>query len=240
MAVLTSTFESGVGGNNIATGDAGTATPWDAVVVGTGTGASIKYDNAHAYDALAGKVYTGNPAAGGNYMEWSTAFGTQTDHYGRLYIYVTTGWDTNGFIDFINGAGSACGLFITLTRTVQIRDTNGTVIVNSTTSLALNSWNRIEWHLIHSATVGQVELKLFEGANADGVTPDETVTTAATLNIDPQSTAIRFGILNVDILSTWLDNIVAAETAGYPGPYSAGVRRMRTRKTNARFLQPYN
>jgi hypothetical protein len=77
---------------------------------------------------------------------------------------------------------------------------------------------RIEWHLIHSVTVGQIEIKLFN--NPDSATPTETKTGTANHNNAASTTTMKFGSIGGASTGTyWLDNIVAG-AASYPGPAS--------------------
>src|SRR6266545_5839646 len=90
MATLTATFEAGTNGNNILATDPGSASAWDAVTIVNNTGRppTAKYDTTHVgHGSLAAKIDVGSTDVA--YCEWSAAFGTQTDHYGRLYLYLT-------------------------------------------------------------------------------------------------------------------------------------------------------
>lgn len=218
---ISSTFETGVNGNTIATGDAGSPTAWNVVNVGTGTGAYIRYDNAQKYETLAAKIYAGSPSGGNNYVGWTTAFGTQTDHYGRMYLYNTGGWQSDGLMYAMLTGGISTALIVRASGMIEIRDSPNAQVGITTVALATNAWNRLEWHIVCSATVGSFQLKTFIGANADGTTPDETIT-ATNLNIQASHDEIRFGILSSDIITLVLDNIVAAATS-YPGPYVAAA-----------------
>lgn len=214
---ISSTFETGVNGNNILTSDAGSPTPFDSAVVGTGTGALIKYDNVQKYGAMAGKIYAGSPPAGGNYIGWTTAFGTLTDHYGRMYLYYQNDWGSSGFVAFLSGTATRAAGFIRTSGLIELRDDSNLQKAITTISLTANAWNRIEWHLVANGTTGSFEMKIFVGANVDGTTPDETIS-ATGLNTGINTDEVQFGILNGAVVTAWLDNLVAAATA-YPGPY---------------------
>ena len=214
MAVCTATFEAGVNGNTITTaGGEGSATPWDAVDVSGGT---IKYDNTHSYGLLSSNfVSAGNPAAA--VLSWSTAFGTQTDHYGRLYLWMNS-----------NPTGASLRLLTTNPIWIAVRLTTAGILsiqpfngggVDLTNAISLGQWVRIEWHMIQSTTVGQVEIKLFNNANSS--TPTETQATAANLDTGANVTGIDIGSgSGASTTATfWLDNIVAGATS-YPGPAS--------------------
>jgi hypothetical protein len=216
MPQTTANFESGVNGNTITTSDPGSATAWDAVTLNVGT---ATYDNTHAaYGALAGKFTEGGTGST-SYCVWSTAFGTQTDHYTRLYAYLTANPANNiWFANFKDGATRAASFAILTDGTCRVAD-SGSNGQNGTAPVVLNQWIRIELHVIHSATVGQLELQLFY--SPESLTPTETVTSPATWNTLVQATQVELGITSVAAVANstiWLDDIVAAAPS-YPGPY---------------------
>jgi hypothetical protein len=213
--VLTATFEAGVNGNTIAATDAGSADAWDVVTIQTN--ATLKYDNARSRQTLAAKIVSAGGGPENAYMSWTTKWGTQTDHYGRLYINPDVTFQTDQVLQFSSGGTQAAALAIDTSNNVQLRDQANTVQAGGVTQLPLDLWSRIEWHVIHSTTVGQIEVKLFVGANANGTAPDETITTAASINTRANSDNMHIGLLSNDDLTFWLDNIVGAATS-YPGP----------------------
>jgi hypothetical protein len=92
----------------------------------------------------------------------------------------------------------------------------------------LNAWFRVEIAVTGSATAGQVEVKRFD--SADSVTPDETITSAATQNTRGTMNHYRFGSAGDPLPASrtmWLDNLAVTTTGGYLGP--ACPRRGETR-----------
>src|SRR5574338_1457281 len=81
VSLCTADFEAGTNGNGVTTGDAGSSTAWDAVNITSGT---ITYSNAQAASGSQSCLFSSNTSA--HYLEWSTALGTVTDHYGRMYL----------------------------------------------------------------------------------------------------------------------------------------------------------
>jgi hypothetical protein len=218
MAQLTANFALGTNGNAILAADPGSANAWDSIVKpGSGTGV---YDNTHT---------TGHSpemaqfvSANGQYqLQWSTALGTVTDHYGRLYWY-QTGY--GGFLDVVRmgSTGSfAGGLDVNITNGhINLRDQAGAIQAATTQAVALNQLVRIEWHIIHSATVGQIEVKLFN--SAESTTPDETIATTANINTLASANEINFGPVAARAETWWIGDIVANANA-YPGRFSPTV-----------------
>jgi hypothetical protein len=212
----TATFESGTNGNTIATGDTAAATAWDGVTI-AGSG-SVTYTNSvTAVGTLAGKVST--TSSGHSYLEWSTALGTVTNQYGRMYIrsnVVNSLWVIMSVWN-----GSTLGSYIYIDGTGHIKmeqDITGGAI-GFTNAISANTWYRLEYHIIHSTTVGDTEMKLF--SSLESSTPLETVTNSGNRNTLVQATKIRMGVgcgvvayANRDL---YLDNVVAG-AASYPGP----------------------
>ena len=77
-------------------------------------------------------------------------------------------------------------------------------------------WVRIEYHLVHSTTVGQAEFKLF--TSLESPSPVETLTTAADKNLLASADEIRYGVRSgQSVVTYYYDDIVAGATS-YPGP----------------------
>jgi len=216
VAVLTADFERGTNGSTISTGDTGSLTAWDNVTLaGTATG---KYDNTQvAHGTLASRF--ANTTNSESSLRWTTAFGTQTDWYGRLYLYMTS-YPSGGDQNFIRSRNAGVdSLMLTFSSTSHFfyLYNVGVQLGNTTTTFSLNTWYRIEWHFVYSAGgAGSIECKIY--TSLDSITPAETktfssLTTAASVN------EIRFG--NDGFTwpdGYWLDQIVANATA-YPGPF---------------------
>lgn len=222
MTLRSADFESGSNGNPVSTGDAGSADAWDLVTI-TSPG-TLAYDNAHTVGAMAAKLVA-STASAGIFASWIAAFGTQTDHYGRVYLYFTANPTDSAhamIVEALTGATICGGWNVSSTGKLQVVSGTATVVKTSTTSIALNQWIRVEYHFIHSATVGQIELKLFNTASS--TTPDETITATASMNTQASADRIRFGLAGASPSgygTFWMDDIVAAATS-YPGPAAAG------------------
>jgi len=215
MAQLTAGFETGVSGNNVLVADAGNATPWDAETI---SGGAITYDNAHVHGAgsLAGQFAH---TASATYLSWTTALGAVTDHYGRVYLYATgnPASATRGPFAFYNSGALTSRWEINTNGTLAARDT--VAATNGSVAISLNQWVRIEWHVVHSATVGIVEVKLFNSPESS--TASDTITRSSA-NTGTQANEIQVGQQSGGPTYTyWLDGIVA-NAGSYPGPIFNG------------------
>jgi hypothetical protein len=215
MAQLTANFELGSNGSNILSSDPGSATAWDTTeALGGGI---LTYDNTHpAHGTLGAKI----DAASGNRcdMIWSTAMGTVTDHYGRFYIYLTAyPASAGGLLSVYNGAGFCFRMQVNGSGQILGVDNTG-VAFTFTNVISLNQQVRIEYHLVHSATVGQQEIKLFNTASSSTAT--ETQTSAANRNLDAQADQLKFAVGDggLSAWAYWMDDIVGNATS-YPGPF---------------------
>ncbi len=219
MAVLTATFETGSNGNDISTGDAGSATAWNVLTISAGAG--MTYSNTHAADGTLSAKLGVAAAQGQERMIWTTALGTVTDHYGRIYVWQDA-FDSlrTQIIQFHASFDAAygCAINITPTGKIQIWDSSNSQVGITTASMSTGQWVRLEWHIIHSTTVGMAEVKLFNTATSSTAT--ETVTTAANKNFGASTNGAIFGYtagVGTVGLITYVDAIVA-NAASYPGP----------------------
>jgi len=224
LTQVSADFETGVNGATIATTDTGSATAFDAVSTTPTNGVAV-YDTTHvAFGSLAAKLGANASGAANAYVTWSTALGTVTDHFGRLYLYLTAYGSGNIPIIWA-GQGTTRGCRVDFTSTGKLAgfDNAGAALFTTfTNAIPLNQLVRIEWHFVCSATVGQGEVKLFNTASS--TTPTETQTGTATKNTLANHTAVKIGVgPNGEGSLTangvlWMDNIIAGATS-YPGPF---------------------
>lgn len=226
MAKLTATFETGVNGDSIATTDEGSGAAFDiATHSAFGT---LTYSNAQAASGtLSMKSATNLSGGGSSYVGWSSSFGIQTEHYGRLYLYLPQyEGGATAFLQAGQGTTRGCRLDYSATGKIQGSDSTGAALFTlGSVSIALNQWVRIEYHFVCDPTVGQAEVKLFNTAGS--TIASEVLTGTANKNTLDNHTRITFGA-GVEATgnitsghSIYLDNIVA-NAASYPGPYIAG------------------
>jgi hypothetical protein len=215
---VTATFERGIQGDTIAAVTEGSLSAWDEVITSTVSSVTYPiYDGAHVLrisGTLAGMYQT---SSGRAMTSWKTAtLGATAEHYGRLYLYLgaappSSVWFVSGY----DSASSAFVLVLNSSRQIVVRDSAG-VQGTMTTAIPLNQFVRVEWHVINSATVGQVEVKLFK--QPFSATADETLTTAASLNTRTQTDQIDFGIATSSTTGPWWFDDLAISFSGYPGP----------------------
>lgn len=222
MAVATATFETGVDGANVLSSDPGSLTAWDDTFGGTAT----QYSNTHALDTLSCRFTS---AGGSHWLEWTTGLGTLTNYFGRAYLWMDTlpsgfnytfhrffeGTDEGGRIMVTDAVGGGAGA-------LRITSGAGTTLVTGAVTCATAQWIRVEWGVVNSTTVGQIEAKLFNTAHS--TTPTETLTSTADQNTRATTTKAWFGPADPTGAGyvSYIDNIVEG-AAAYPGPSQTDV-----------------
>ena len=213
MVALSNNAEGGTSGTTVTTVNSGGASgnAWDTVSSG-GSGA-ITFDNTHARKSLAYKVV--GDTSNNSLLRWNSSLGTQTELWGRAYLYVTSFAVNQGFVWLRNGAAQVVRIRTNTSGNIEVLDGSNSVILTSSTVVNLNSYYRIEFHVIALSTNGTVEVRLFNDPNS--VTPSETLfsNTASLFN---NVTDAAFGQLASSPTTTfWVDDIVI-NTTGFPGP----------------------
>lgn len=191
-----------------------------------GGGAGVIADNTQfMHGALSGKLNLGSNSGGVGWMQQSIVSGPTTA-YLRLYFRIETlpGSAARWLVFADSGAVNALATVILRTDgKLDLADSTFTPRATSTTTLTTGQWYRIEVKLVSNVTTGSLDVRLFTGANVEGVTADETVSFSGQntqgngmqwLNIGTTAAVTNF--------SMWVDSIELNDT-GYPGPFAPPV-----------------
>ncbi len=215
---LSNSAEGGTNGVQVTTGNSGGASG-DAfdLVDGAGSGQTTTFDTTAAHASLSYKIVSAT-SPGVTRLGWTTVIGTYTEIFGRCYTYQTVNGGTNNTIFFADLSGTGtCAWIANFAGVIRVADTVG----NNTGAVAitLNTWVRVEFHIVMSATVGLVEAKLFN--TPESLTPDETITRSSA-NTRASANGAYWGYDGQEGASQtfYLDDMTLNAT-GYPGPYSA-------------------
>lgn len=215
---LSNNFETGIADGTtitIANSDDSTAgNAFDAVNIDT----AIVFDSAHVmHGSKAGKFTVGTP--GGCNVQWSTSMGSQTQIWGRVYLFKTVTPAANQWLVRLENATNTVGLvYLGSDADLYVFDGPLTTSAAAGLSLSNNLWLRFEFHLVCSATVGVLEAKVFDG---DNTTPLGTAG-FTTGNTRTNVTIVQFGETAANTNQTfWLDAVHLNSTA-YPGPELVG------------------
>lgn len=199
------------------------ATAFDNAAITIGAGSTLTSSSAQAANGTLGGLVSAI-ASETAYAGWSTAIGTLTEFWGRVSVYFTANpaGSTRIFSGY-NGVTRVGALQLGTTGKISLIDSGNTNQGTMTNAIALNQWNRVEWHYICSATVGMLEAKLFQTVTSSS--PTETLTTSSLLNTSTQATVYRFGRSEsaTGATGTFYIDDLAIDTAGYPGPYTVAT-----------------
>ncbi len=214
--VVNNTLEGGTSGTAVTTGNSSGASgnAFDTVVIGSGE--VVQYDTAHAaHGSLAVQIST-DVTAGFADVNWNTSVGTQTEIWGRTYLYATV---TNQDVELIrirNGASRVASVNVTTTGKVALVNAAGTTVATGATTIATSQWIRIDFHVIANASTGTLEAKLFNSADSNTATETLSVTNT---NTGTQFTGYDFGqtAAVANIGPFWIDDLQINNT-GWPGP----------------------
>lgn len=215
MTLCTATFEAGTNGNTVTTGDPGAATQWDAITIGGLS--TLKYDSTHAYGLLSAKF---SSLANAMWLEWNAGHhGTQTDDYGRTYVWRDTldSVTAHYWLAMYDSTAAFIGrLLIDTSGKIAIQQSSGAIAATGSVTVATAQWTRLEYKIINNTSTGILEVKLFNSPNSSS--PDETIT-ATSINTRADTTTLRFGSeqVNTSGYNYYMDDIVGG-AAAYPGP----------------------
>ena len=180
----------------------------------------------------------------GNSVLWNGI--SNIDHYGRAYLYALSnpGAEVN-LVKFDEGISTKGYISVVSGGQVKLKDNLAGNSQLSTATIPLNTWVRFEWHMIVSATVGQLQVKFF---TEDSTTPIETITTPANWDLGAVTNEIRF--LDLDNTwgnALWIDDIVA-NASTWPGPaqsvltanFNLGVDGVEIQTTDPGDVSPWD
>lgn len=205
-------------GTTVSTANSGVGTDraFDAVSIGaTSTLTSSSANPAHG--SLGCLISASSVESA--YMQWDTSLGTTTQFWTRFYCYfpaLPTG--AVRLFQALNAGAAAASVQMGTSGKLSIIDASNLTTNTGTQVIAIAQQIRIEIMMTISATVGQVEVKLYHSADSSSVTA--TLTSAATLNLGPQATQYRYGRASSSTAATgtfYMDDFELNDV-GYPGP----------------------
>lgn len=204
---VVATTNTGSGANN----------PWDTVFP---DGQTIEFSSAQAAHGQL-SYHISIAAAAGPYVIWDNVTITPNTKtmYARMYFYYPSSPATTGrFFQFANTSVALIGgIGIDSSDNLTLKDSAGTTVSTSTTTIPTNSWFRLEVMVFSSATVGQIELKIY--LSPDSNTATETLTSAANLNTRGDDIKLAIFGLPTSVASAdfYMDDLAVQDT-GYIGP----------------------
>lgn len=146
---------------------------------------------------MVAKLSTG-ASSQSNYFEWSTTITSSTvqAHYNRCYIYLEENPAASTRIFDARSAGAlGASVSIKTDGKVEIRNSANSIIATSTNAVSLNQAVRLEIYVVHSATVGQVKVRIYNTATAAIASYTEELATSANLDTTAGAAKWRFGLV---------------------------------------------
>lgn len=206
-------------GTVVTTGNTGSGAnnPWDTVQL---DGQTIEFSGAQAAHGQLSYHFS-IAATAGPYVIWDnvTITADTKTMYARAYVYHASSPATTGrFMQFTNTSVALIGgVGIDSSDNLALKDSTGTTVSTSSTVVPTNAWFRLEMMVFSSATVGQIELKIY--LTPDSTTPTETVTSAANLNTRGDDIKLAIFGLPTSVASAdfYMDDLAVQDT-GYIGP----------------------
>lgn len=211
---LSNSFEGGTDGVQISPANSGGASgnAFDNVTVGAGS--VINYSNEQAaHGGLSCKIVTPATGQARTTPDWTGLGGGSSDIWFREYIYRAANPSATHYILGVRDTGGLACMQAGIRATGLLRWDNAAgaaiLALDSTVAIALGSWNRFEWRVKASTTLGEIEWWLYTtmdapiGSHADHGGPATGLALAATAD------QLRFGMVT---------NAIASDTSYFDDP----------------------
>lgn len=147
--------------------------------------------------------------------------------YARLYfkVEVLPVATTTRFVVFgdLNGTNLIGQVVILASGLMALQDMNQVTLATSATSVVTNEWCRLDVRIVSNGATGEIEARLFAGANANGYIPDETLTAGGANTNGADIKWFAVGSVNFSTgLKMWID-AVELNDSRYPGAFESPV-----------------
>jgi hypothetical protein len=176
-------FEGGSDETTITTGNSGGASGTAFEVVTIGAGNALVFDTARAaHGSLSARIDLGNNPATACLYGWTWT--ETTSAWGWIYLYISSIFASPSTMRLIGFEQTGVGvgrILLQNDRAIQVTDKNFAHSASSTGLVPLDTWMRISWRILCSATVGEIEARIYTG---DSTTPISGGTVQTTANAD--------------------------------------------------------
>lgn len=235
--LLNNNFDGGVTGSQITTANSGVNPADNAFTyVGQSNTGTCQYGNVAALGLNRSTaeyvmaMASGATSSATAYVGYNATFlSTLTTYWTRFYVnfsslLANSTADTCLFSSYHTSGLPGVTIFLSCTPAppFQLYIWNGysSTFSQMTTAIVAGVWNRIEFTATLGTSTGSASMSLYAGSNADGVTPDETVTQSAqnygTTTINSASIGMDYG-WQTNTPTVYFSNWQINNT-GYPGP----------------------
>jgi len=222
---LANNYEGGTNGTAVSAANSGGASG-NAFTSVDGTLAD--YHAAIARGSLSVRIaQTATPAS--SRMYWASLGNIAGSNvYFRAYLYVPANPATNlNWFEWRTSTPTrSAAVFIRTGGTLRITDDALASLVETTSTIALNQWIRVEFRILPSTTAGEVELRLYNDPDSTTATDTKVATGLTTLAATVD--ALRFGHTSAPANFVNYFDEVAVSTSGWIGP-TAGAAAQKGR-----------
>lgn len=231
---LANTLEGGTDGVEITSANSASGSG-DAFDDTTGSVEGSPYfSSAQARDTLSMRFnYTSAPG-GTLFAQWSGLGSLTGNVYFRLYMYIPSLVDNNLYPLGVRTSANASSAILRILSSglIQGRDAGNSGISEGTVAVATGQWVRIEMRVISSTTVGELEWRLYNTADAAAGSYDDTANATAAV-LGANTDIANFG-LNVTApaspYTVYFDDL-AVSTDDWIGPSVTPSGRVYKRLT---------
>jgi hypothetical protein len=220
------TAEGGTPGTDVTVANSGGASgdQWQAIQ--TGTDAVKRYSTLHSHRFVQCIEFATGSTATTPTVGWNAKIGTLTEVSFCMYVYFTARPALEHrllHIHDVAGTAQRCSLSVRPDGVLQMLDSTGSTLAGDRTTkpIALYQWNRVEFHAILDATVGQYECRLYKtDPDAPELGYDEQVSSAANKNLGGAGGTYRFGVTGTAVanVNSWYADDLAVKAGRWIGP----------------------
>lgn len=243
---LVNTFAGGTDTVDISAANSGGASgnAFDNVIAGTSV--TVKYSATQARPNSGFSANFIQPVTGAtSYLLWQGLGSITTSVFFRMYINMSLNNVGTAFYAPRDAADAASGYcLINSTGKLAIQNAAGTTQAGatSTTTMPTGQWWRLEYRILPSTTVGEIEYRVFLAGNVEGFTADETHGATGqilTANVDKirQGVGVTSGLTGSN-QNAYIAN-VGVSTVDWLGPYQAVPQVQKTQYKRMRRYTSY-
>lgn len=213
------TLEGGTNGTTISPANSGAASgnAFDVAQIG-GTNGVCAFETTRAFAGTVSAAIATGATVVDPYVGWTVP--NMPVIYGRFYAYVTANPAANWRICGIYGSSPNVNMraFIRFTTTgkLVVLDSTSAVVYTTTASFTLNTWIRVEFMVVGSASAGQIWIAMYTGNSTTAI---EQNTSAASFNTAGEIGSVIHGVCSpqASVAKAWFDNL-AISSSGPIGP----------------------
>lgn len=217
---LSNSFEGGTNGSDVTVANSGGGSGDAFNVVALGASCTKNYSRAQARGGLSMAIT--EPGTGAStYASW-TGFGTLTTVvYFSMDCFFTAVPSVSTHVVRVGNAAATASAYIRISSLGIIQGYNAAAAAMAaslgTIAIATGQWSRLEWRIISSTTVGELEWRYYSAADSTAITETKNATGQV---LAADTDGVRLGAASTPVWTSqthYFDNFRVA-TANWIGP----------------------